>query len=84
MGARHGQGEKVRQNLKSEFVEIPKLTSKIKDHKEVEEGERVKVRPVCGAVEAPCGQLSNTLSEVINAIISLRTNTSPSAEVQRS
>ena len=68
MGAGHGQEEKVRQNLKSEFVEIPKLTSKIKDHKEVEEGERVKVRPVCGAVEAPCGQLSNTLSEVINAI----------------
>ena len=26
------------------------------------------MRPVCGAVEAPCGQLSNTLSEVINAI----------------
>ena len=68
IGAAHGQEEKVRQNLKSEFVEIPKLTSKIKDHKEVEEGEPVKVRPVCGAVEAPCGQLSNTLSEVINAI----------------
>ena len=27
-----------------------------------------KLRPVCGAVEAPCGQLSNNLSEIINAI----------------
>ena len=68
MGVAHGQEEKIRQNLKSEFVEIPKLTAKIKDHKEVVIGEPVKVRPVCGAVEAPCGQLSNTLSEVINAI----------------
>ena len=32
------------------------------------DGEPIKVRPVCGAVEAPCGQLSNTLSEVVNAI----------------
>ena len=68
MGVAHGQEEKIRQNLKSEFVEIPKLTAKIKDHKEVIVGEPVKVRPVCGAVEAPCGQLSNTLSEVVNAI----------------
>ena len=64
----HGQEEKIRQNLKSECVEIPKLTAKIKDHKEVIVGEPVKVRPVCGAVEAPCGQLSNNLSEIINAI----------------
>ena len=60
MGAGHGQEEKIRQNLKSESVEIPKMTAKIKDHKEVIDGEPVKVRPVCGAVEAPCGQLSNT------------------------
>ena len=31
-------------------------------------GEPVKVRPVCGAVEAPCGQLSNTLAELVNTI----------------
>merc|ERR1719323_1117579 len=68
MGAGHDQEEKIRQNLKSEFVEIPKLTAKIKDHKEVVDGDPVKVRPVCGAVEAPCGQLSNTLSDVINAL----------------
>ena len=68
MGVGHGQEDKVRQNLRSEFVEIPNLTAKIKDHKEVIEGEPVKVRPVCGAVESPCGQLSNTLSEVINAL----------------
>ena len=43
--------KKKRQNLKSEFVEIPKLTAKIKDHTEVIVGEPVKVRPVCGAVE---------------------------------
>ena len=68
MGAGHDQEEKIRQNLKSEFVEIPKLTAKIKDHKEVVDGDPVKVRPVCGAVEAPCGQLSNILSEVVNAL----------------
>ena len=68
MGDGHGQGDKVRQNLRSESVEIPNLTAKIKDHKDLVEGEPVKVRPVCGAVEAPCGQLSNTLSEVINAL----------------
>ena len=68
MGVGHGQEDKVRQNLRSEFVEIPNLTAKIKDHKEIVEGEPVKVRPVCGAVEAPCGQLSNTLSDVINAL----------------
>ena len=68
MGVGHGQEDKVRQNLRSEFVEIPNMTAKIKDHKEMVEGEPVKVRPVCGAVEAPCGQLSNTLSEVINAL----------------
>ena len=68
MGDGHGQGDKVRQNLRSESVEIPNLTAKIKDHKVLVEGEPVKVRPVCGAVEAPCGQLSNTLSEVINAL----------------
>ena len=68
IGAGHGQEDKVRQNLRSEFVEIPSLTAKIKDHKEIVEGEPVKVRPVCGAVEAPCGQLSNTLSDVINAL----------------
>ena len=56
------------QNLRSESVAIPQMTAKIKDHKELIEGEPVKVRPVCGAVEAPCGQLSNTLSEVINAL----------------
>ena len=28
----------------------------------------LSTRPVCGAVEAPCGQLSNTLSDVINAM----------------
>ena len=43
-------------------------TTKIKDYKEVEEGAPVKVRPVCGAVEAPCGQLSNLLSEVISSL----------------
>ena len=68
MGAGHGQQDKVIQNLRSEFVEIPNMTAKIKDHKEIVEGEPVKVRPVCGAVEAPCGQLSNTLSDVINAM----------------
>ena len=68
MGVGHGQEEKVMQNLRSESVAIPNMTAKIKDHKELVEGQPVKVRPVCGAVEAPCGQLSNTLSEVINAL----------------
>ena len=67
-GAGHGQEDKVRENLRSEHVSIPFLSSKIKDHKEFIEGEPVKVRPVVGAEESPNGQLSNTLSEVINIL----------------
>ena len=32
------------------------------------EGEPVKVRPVCGTTESPNGQLSNILSDFINAL----------------
>ena len=67
-GEGHNQGDKVRNNLRSESVSIPNLTAQIKDHKEVEEGTPVKVRPVVGVVEAPCGQLSNMLSEVVNSL----------------
>jgi len=67
-GEGHGQGDRVRENLKSEHVSIPVLTAKIKDHKEVVEGEPVKVRPVCGVEESPNGQLSNILSEVVNIV----------------
>ena len=49
-------------------MSIPSLYALIKDHKEIVEGEPVKVRPVCGAIESPNGQLSNILSDFINAI----------------
>jgi hypothetical protein len=68
MGEGSGQEDKVRENLRSEHVKIPDLTVKIKDHKEMKEGEPVKVRPVCGAQESPNGQLSNVLSDVLNAL----------------
>ena len=68
MGEGHGQGNRIRDNIRSEGVSIPNLTAKIKDHKEVVEGEPVKVRAVCGAEESPNGQLSNVLSEVINVL----------------
>ena len=67
-GATHGQEDKVRNNLRSEQVSIPNLYALIKDHKEIVEGEPVKTRPVCGATESPNGQLSNILSDIINAI----------------
>ena len=67
LGEAHGQEEKVRSNLRSEQVSIPSLYALIKDHKEIVEGEPVKVRPVCGAIESPNGQLSNILSD-FNAI----------------
>ena len=67
-GEAHGQEDKVRSNLRSEQVSIPNLYALIKDHKEIVEGEAVKVRPVCGATESPNGQLSNILSDFINAI----------------
>ena len=66
MGAAHGHGGRIRENIKSEG--IPNLTAKIKDHKEVMEGQSVKVRAVCGAEESPTGQLSNVLSEVVNVL----------------
>ena len=68
LGEAHGQEDKVRSNLRSEQVSIPSLYALIKDHKEIVEGEPVKVRPVCGAIESPNGQLSNILSDFINAI----------------
>ena len=71
MGATHGQEDKVRDNLRSENVAIPSLYALIKDHKVMVEGEPVKSRPVCGALESPNGQLSNILSEVINVICSV-------------
>ena len=66
-GVGHSQS-KVLDNLRSEHVSIPNLYALIKDHKEMREGEPVKSRPVCGAVESPNGQLSNMLSEVINML----------------
>ena len=71
MGAAHGQEDKVRDNLRSEHVAIPSLYALIKDHKVMLEGEPIKSRPVCGALESPNGQLSNILSEVINVICSV-------------
>ena len=68
LGEAHGQEDKVRSNLRSEQLSIPSLYALIKDHKEIVEGEPVKVRPVCGATESPNGQLSNILSDFINAI----------------
>ena len=53
MGAARGHGGRIRENIKSEGVRIPKLTAKIKDHKEVMEGQSVEVRAVCGAEESP-------------------------------
>ena len=68
MGAAYGHGGRIRENIKSEGVRIPKLTAEIKDHKEVMEGQSVKTRAVCGAEESPIGQLSNVLSEVVNVL----------------
>ena len=53
MGAAHGHGGRIRENIKSEGVSIPNLTAKFKDHKEVMEGQSVEVRAVCGAEESP-------------------------------
>ena len=69
IGAAHGQEGKVRDNLRSEHVAIPNLYGLIKDHKDMAEGEPTKSRPVCSALESPKGQLSNTLSEVISALL---------------
>ena len=73
-GEAHGQEDKVRSNLRSEQVSIPNLYALIKDHKEIVEGEPIKVRPVCGATESPNGQLSNILSDFINALTKLKTS----------
>ena len=53
MGAAHGHGGRIRENIKSEGVGIPNLTAEVKDHKEVMEGQSVDVRAVCGAEESP-------------------------------
>ena len=49
-------------------MNIPDLYAKIKDHKETVEGDPTKVRAVCGALESPNGQLSNILSDIVNAL----------------
>ena len=67
-GVDHGQEDKVRDNLRTEHVAISSVYAKLKDHKEIVEDEPAKIRAVCSVIEAPNGQLSNELSNVIKIL----------------
>ena len=46
---------------------MPVLSGMEKDHKQVEEGQQVPLRPCAGADEANNGQLSHTLAQIVAA-----------------
>ena len=68
IGKKWKQEDRVKSALTNHLSHIPSLYGLPKDHKPVPDDTGPKCRPVCGASEAPNGQLSEILSEVVVAL----------------
>ena len=68
IGKKWKQEDRVKSAVTNHLGHIPSLYSLPKDHKPVPDDTGPKCRPVCGASEAPNGQLSEILSEVVVAL----------------
>ena len=67
MGENHNHWDRTKQALTNKKGHVPVLSGMEKDHKQVEEGQQVPLRPCAGADEANNGQLSHTLAQIVAA-----------------
>ena len=68
LGFNWGHGKRMNSAIVNNLSHIPSMYSLPKDHKSFISEIGPKARPVCGASEAPNGQLSEILAEVIMAM----------------
>ena len=71
MGEDHNHWDRTKQALNNKKCHVPVLSGMEKDHKQVEEGQQVPLRPCAGADEANNGQLSHTLAQIVAATAEL-------------
>ena len=73
--AQRASDQRLKSALINNEIKPPPLYCLIKDHKNIQEGQPIPSRPVCGATESQTGPLGNILTDILNSTADIISST---------